>query len=132
MKCHSRYWKPAHNFSGFLCVVLLLMFLSPTYALPPTTINYQGYLTNDTGSPLNSPPNVNITFRLYTTPSGGSMIWNETQTVEVANGLFNVELGIVTPLNLPNDFNTPLYLGIEVETDGEMVPVSSVKVTVPL
>ena len=119
---HNNYQIYIYDIPKILLVTLMLVFSLSTYALPPTTINYQGYLTNDTGSPLNSPPNVNVTFRLYTTPTGGSVIWNETQAVEVANGLFNVELGTVSPLSLPDDFNTPLYLGIEVETDGEMIP----------
>ena len=117
-----RHKKYVYLFSMVLLISPLLVFSSPTDASPPITVNYQGYLTNDTGSPLNSPPNVNITFRLYTTSTGGSMIWSESQAVYVTNGLFTVELGSVTPLNLPDDFNTPLFLGIEVGTDGEMTP----------
>ena len=108
---------------------LLLIFEPLSYALPPTTVNYQGYLTDDAGAPITSPPDVNLTFRLYTTSSGGSMIWGETQTVTINQGLFNVELGSITPLNLPADFNTPLYLGIEVGSDGEMSPRRPITLT---
>ena len=121
MKTGARYQDSIKLLQKSLVFVFLLSTLVANAALP-TTINYQGYLTDSTGSPLSSPPAVNITFRLYTTVSGGSMLWSETQAVTVSNGLFNVELGSLTPLNLPADFNTPLYLGIQIGTDGEMIP----------
>jgi len=96
-------------------------FVFTAQAALPGTINFQGYLTDSSGAPVNSPPDVSITFRLYTTEGGASMVWEETQAVTLNKGLFSVELGAVNPLNL-SDFDTPLFLGITVEGDAEMTP----------
>ncbi|MGD0004749.1 MAG: putative metal-binding motif-containing protein [Anaerolineaceae bacterium] len=87
----------------------------------PAHISYQGLLTNLNGSGVTG--DVDLTFKLYNTLSGGSALWTETQTgVHVANGLFQVYLGKNTPL--PGDlFNGQgLFLGVTVNNDGEMTP----------
>jgi hypothetical protein len=62
-----------------------------------------------------------MTFRLYDTPTGGRALWEETQSpVTVANGVFNVVLGSVTPIILP--FDAQYYLGVQANDDGEMKP----------
>jgi len=48
------------------------------------------------------------------------MLWQETQQVDVANGLFNVILGSSNPLNLP--FDKPYWLGSTIGTDTELQP----------
>jgi hypothetical protein len=58
----------------------------------PQMINYQGKLTDGSGTPTNTPQN--LTFRLYAESTGGATIWTETQNnVPVNSGLFNVLLG---------------------------------------
>jgi hypothetical protein len=86
----------------------------------PRVINYQGYLTNLDGSPVNG--TLEMTFCLYETPEGGSPVWTETHpSVIVTNGLFNVLLGSINPLWAPN-FTGERYLGITVGSDPEMTP----------
>ena len=88
----------------------------------PTLINYQGTLLNQsTGSPV---PNgqYSIVFSVYSTSTGGSPLWQETQTVDVEDGLFSVLLGAVVALDASIFDGSPRYLGIEVEGDGEMTP----------
>jgi len=47
--------------------------------------------------------------------------WTETQTaIQISNGIFQVQLGSVTPLNLP--FDESYWISIEINTDGEMSP----------
>ena len=81
-------------------------------------IPVQGRLTNAAGNPLNG--NFDMTFRLYDTPSGGTALCQDANAnVPVAGGLFNSEIwgncaGQIT--------GQQLYLGIEVEGDGEMSP----------
>jgi hypothetical protein len=85
------------------------------------TISYQGRLTDAGGTPVTGL--VGLTFRLYDTPSGGSALWAESQTVSVNNGLFNVQLGSVNPL--PSTLfttRTTFFLGVTVGTDAEMTP----------
>jgi hypothetical protein len=85
----------------------------------PGKINYQGYLTSAAGVPVNG--TVAIVFTFYTVATGGSSIWSETQNVTVNKGVYNVNLGDVTPMtSLP--FGLPYYLGIQVGTDPQMTP----------
>jgi hypothetical protein len=83
----------------------------------PQRINYQGYLTDSGGNPVNG--SVDIVFSIYDVAAGGTAIWTETQTVVVNKGLFNVQLGSVTPLP---SFSGTRYLGIQVGADPEMTP----------
>ena len=97
-----------------------LVFLSIASASFNPEINYQGKLVGPTGSAV-ADGSYSIVFRLYTVPTAGSNIWTETQTVAVTSGLFSVMLGTTTSL-ASIDFNQTLYLGINVEADGEMTP----------
>jgi hypothetical protein len=107
-----------------LCASVLLSGLSMVYAQPSYTMNYQGKLTNNSGLAV-ADGTYAIEFKLYTQASGGVAIWTETRSggdeVTVRNGLFSVMLGSVTSLASVN-FNQPLYLGVNVESDGEMTP----------
>lgn len=97
--------------------------LAATVATTPSTISYQGHLTDAQGQPINT--TTPMTFRLYTASTGGTAVWTEERTganaVPVTNGLFNVLLGSVTPIP-SNLFNQPLWLGITVGNDAEMSP----------
>ena len=87
-----------------------------------TTINYQGYLTDSTGAPVNDA--VDIQVRLYDVETGGTALWTETHTgVQVSDGLFALLLGSVTafPDHLFKD-NDTLWLGVSVGSDSEMTP----------
>jgi phage baseplate assembly protein gpV len=93
----------------------------PAYAATPTTLGYQGRLKNSSSVALSG--SYNFTFRLYSAASGGVSLWTETQTgVSVSDGYFAVRLGSVTPFPSTFDFNQPLYLTTEVNSDGEMSP----------
>ena len=87
-------------------------------AAPPTTLNYQGALTNTSGTPVSA--TLSMTLRLYSAATGGVPLYVETQSVAVTNGNFNVQLGAVTPLSLP--FDVPYFLGVTVGADAEMTP----------
>jgi hypothetical protein len=82
-------------------------------------LNYipiQGRLTNAAGVPLNG--NYDIAFRLYTTASGGIQVCSDTNlNVAVTNGLFSTEIWGNCASSITGE---QLYLGIEVEGDGEM------------
>jgi hypothetical protein len=96
---------------------ILALLFSLSFAGIPKMINYQGMLTDNSGTPLNG--SYNIGFKIYNAESGGTERWEETQSgVSVTNGLFNVILGSVTPINL--DFSEIYWLDITV--DGETMP----------
>ena len=104
----------------WLATLLFTFWVPLANAMLPGTMSYQAYVTDNTGAPVNGEQLV--TFRLYTTETSASMIWQEVQRLTVQQGLLNAQLGAVTPLHLPDDFDTPLFLGIEMGTDGEMAP----------
>lgn len=88
-------------------------------AATPQTMNYQGYLTNTSGVPVNT--TVSITFALYDVSTDGTALWTETHgSVAVSNGVFNVVLGNTTPINLA--FDVQYWLGVKVGSDAEMTP----------
>jgi len=75
-------------------------------------MSYQGRLTDFRGNPVDG--SRNMTFRLYTSETGGTAIWQETQSnVQVNNGLFTVQLGANNTLD-EADFHRPLYLEVVV------------------
>ncbi len=78
-------------------MALLALLMSTTLALAvPTQVNYQGYLTNPEGAPLDT--TVSMTFLCYTVPY--QVLWQETHpAVTVTDGYFNVILGSVTALS---------------------------------
>jgi len=106
--------------AGFLAVLAIIITPWTGRAAVPQTINYQGYLTDATGAPVNG--TVQMTFSIYDVSSGGTALWTETQTVTLNQGVYSVVFGAdpLNPLNL--SFNMQYYLGVEVETDGEMIP----------
>lgn len=98
-------------------VVPVLVFSESFVTLPiPHLINYQGMLTDELGNPLNGTPD--ITFEIWNASSGGTKRWFETQSnVPVENGLFNVILGTVDPIDLSFYQDTAYWLQIIVEED---------------
>lgn len=105
-----------------LAAALGLALVGSAAAQPfPTTIPLQGRLVKQVGG--NVTGNVTFTFRLYTLPSGGAAVWNEIQTaIPVTGGLFKTELGRVTAFPAGLFDGRTFYLGIQVESDPEMVP----------
>ncbi|MGE4231943.1 MAG: hypothetical protein AB7F43_01320 [Bacteriovoracia bacterium] len=73
-------------------VIVFVLISSAVHAstLSPQYINFQGYLTDSSGTPINSA--TQIRFTLYG-PSP-TILWQDTYTaVNVVNGFFNVSLG---------------------------------------
>jgi hypothetical protein len=86
----------------------------------PQMLSYQGKLTDTSGIPV---PNsdYSVTFALYTTSSGGSPFWSETQSVTTEDGLFSVLLGSVTPIGSIPDGGV-VYLAMTVSGGPELTP----------
>jgi len=85
-------------------------------------INFQGKLTNLNGTNV-ADGNYSVIFTLYDASSAGTNLWDETQTVAVADGIFRVELGTIdTTISNVNFNRDTLYLGIKVGSDSEMTP----------
>lgn len=84
------------------------------------TLSIQGVLRDDTGTSV-ADGLKNFTFQLYAVSEGGSSVWNETQQIEVVNGVYNALLGSVNSLD-GLDYNINYWLGISVEDAEEMAP----------
>lgn len=86
----------------FLVFGLLFCWASVCFSAVPTTINYQGQLTDDLGDPLPD-GTYDMWFYLFDSETGGNQLWNspdgEQQTVIVNKGIYNVQLGAIEPLN---------------------------------
>jgi len=83
-------------------------------ARPAKTMNYQGYLTDSSGNPLDG--DYDMVFSLWDAEAAGTMEWGtETHNdVPVSNGLFSVVLGETVPMDPWTDFDEQLYLQITV------------------
>ncbi|GMQ83767.1 MAG: hypothetical protein BMS9Abin06_0507 [Gammaproteobacteria bacterium] len=104
---------------------IFLLFVAGLYtvtarAVIPDNISYQGYLTDSSGSPIDVP--VSVTFSLFNVSLGGVALWSDTQVVSASNGLFSVQLGGGGNPFPAGIFGEPLWLAINVASDGEMSP----------
>ena len=109
------------DFKRYACAIALgLLITAGASAQVPEQINYQGYLADSAGNALTDP--VQVRFSLYGVETGGVPLWTDTLAIVPSQGLFTAPLG--NPMNpFPVGlFDTPLYLGIQVETDAEMTP----------
>ncbi len=100
-------------------LIILAALVTPAWAAVPELINFQGKLTDASGKAVTNA--VPMVFRLYTSASGVISSWTETQIVTPDSyGIYSVQLGEVTPLNV--DFSVGYWLGVTVGTDSEMLP----------
>jgi hypothetical protein len=102
---------------SIVAIFAVMLSVGPGRCEIPKLINYQGMLTDGSGTPLSGLHD--IVFKIYNAELGGTEKWSETQSsVSVANGLFNVILGSSSPLDL--DFSEGYWL--EITVDGETMP----------
>ena len=98
----------------FVFALHITLYTLHSYAAVPHLINYQGRLTDASGTPLNG--SYNLTFRIYDAESAGNLLWEETQAgTVIQKGIFSILLGSVTALNLP--FDKQYFLEIKVNNE---------------
>lgn len=103
---------------NILLVLLFVLFTNFTFPQVPRIINYQGILLESDGQPVPE-GEYTVTFSLYDEP--GNILWSETHLqVFITEGLFQVHLGGIIPLELP--FDQIYYLGIKINDDPELEP----------
>ena len=95
--------------------------IGPAATTIPTAFSYQGTLRDASGNLVNG--TVNLSLRLYGVVTGGNPLYSEDfANVNVRSGLFTVIVGDAQALPA-SVFNTfPLYIGIKVNNDAEMLP----------
>jgi parallel beta-helix repeat protein len=120
----SRISRVAILFTVAMVSILLAcfaLFAAPKASAAPTTMNFQGRLSDATGNTM--PDGLyNMQFRLFTVSSGGSATWTETREttnrVQVTNGLFSTQLGAVTPITASLFSGNDVYFEITMPTPG--------------
>jgi hypothetical protein len=100
-------------------VLSVILFSSAVLAQIPNTMSYQGVI-KDAGGVVVADGDYNITFSLYTVESGGSPVWQEVNSVNVKNGIFNVILGKYEPIE--QDFDVKHWMGIKIGSEEELAP----------
>jgi len=135
---------------GTLLLVAVLILTQQVWAEPllgttnvpgpsANTVNYQGRLADDAGTPLDG--SYGMSFALYDAPTDGNLVWGPEahDAVPVTDGLFSVGLGSQTSGGIPTTtWNGDRYL--EVTVGGETlsprelirsVPIAGMALTVP-
>lgn len=109
-----------------LCLTFIVTFTALailSIADVPKLITYQGWLTDNAGTPV-ADGNYSFQFQIYDAASAGTVKWNSgTRTVSVSDGLFTHILGDSVPL--PNTLfanDTALWLGVTVGANSEFSP----------
>lgn len=74
-----------------LMVLGIMLIGFSSWAAPPL-VNYQGKLTDASGEPVTDPA-LSVIFRIFDAQTLGSLLWEEAQTVNVQDGIYNVMLG---------------------------------------
>jgi hypothetical protein len=98
---------------SIFAVLLLMLTAATSLAVIPSTINYQGRLTDENGDPVDTV--VAMTFSICLDSAGVACVWGETQdSVVVSDGLFNVKLGVNTPIDAIIFDGSNLWLHVRV------------------
>ena len=106
--------------TALLCALFFMLSAQVVLGQIPQTMSYQAVLTDIDGNPVPD-GNYQLTFRIYTSGTNGGPLWQEVHdNALVRNGLFNIILGSIMPLDLP--FEQPYYLGISIADDLELSP----------
>ncbi len=116
------------RFQILMTAGMVLILGSAAWAVP-LKINVQGVLRDNAGQPVDG--SHNLTFRLYTVPSGGTPVYTEAHVgVPVDGGLFQAILGNSSPLDPAVFSSSQLHLGVSVDADAELSPRQEI-VSVP-
>lgn len=96
-----------------LFVIFLIVFLSYQTFAQPSTITYQGLLTDDNGDAITR--TASIRMDIYDVENGGTSLWNETHSgVIVEKGLFTIDLNSINSDWNSIDFSKKLWLEITI------------------
>jgi len=91
-----------------------VLFMSCVFAATPTTLSYEGRLTDKDGGPLTGL--FNMRFSICADADAAITVWGpeERPAIRVSNGVFSVRVGDVLPITAPV-FSQPLrYLRVEI------------------
>ncbi len=102
---------------ALLAVVIMLFTLPVVKAASSDYIHFQSKLTNLDGTNVTD-GTYYFKFQIYDAPTGGTLLWEEEQSVSVNDGILNVELGSVTAFPAGLFRNSDLYLHVWMDNNG--------------
>ena len=103
----------------FITTLVLILFSTPVLAVP-ALLSHQGNLENSNSQPLVG--TANIIFSLYTQETEGTPVWSEQLAVTFDSGHYSVILGESETLDESIIDGGSLYLGVQLEGNGEFLP----------
>jgi len=83
-------------------------------------VSVQGTLKTSIGTAVDN-GTYTLKFRLYSVATGGSILWEETDDVNIVGGVYSHLLGSVNPLD-PANFGGTLFLGVTPGAGAELSP----------
>ena len=107
---------------------LVLALSQSAIADIPTTISYQGKVTETGGTPVPDGA-YSMQFSIHDAVTGGSELWNSgAMPVHIVGGIFNILLGESPQPAIELPFDQDYWLGVVVESDvqGPRQPLGSV------
>ena len=104
------------------CIAILALTAGAAWGQVPQVMNYQGRLTDNTPGQNPIDAALQMEFRIYDTPSGGTKLWTEFWNgVQVTDGIFSVLLGSSgTPLT-PSIFEGGGSRYLDIKVGGEQL-----------
>lgn len=99
-------------------VLFLATLALGAYAEAPQRFNYQARLTDPSGIPLTGTHS--CTFSIYSAPTGGTLLFTETASLSISDGVANHPVGSVQPLPLAI-FSGASTLYLQVSVNGNPV-----------
>jgi hypothetical protein len=101
--------------------IIVILFIGSTIVLGqvPREINYQGYLTDDSGKAITGTRT--LTFNFYDVESGGNVLFTYVKNnVEIKAGYFSLIIGKDNPISL--NFDKQYWLTIQIDSGAEITP----------
>ena len=104
-----------------LTFILMSIATANTFAQQAKKISIQGFLKDGTGKAV-ADAFYDITFKLYTTETGGTAAWTGTQNIKVTGGVYSAYLGAANnPIDALNWGFSTYFVGVTIGTD-ELTP----------
>ncbi|MFN9114272.1 MAG: hypothetical protein ACK5XN_29765, partial [Bacteroidota bacterium] len=91
---------------AFLLICVFTTYTAAQTAKP--TINIQGTLKDASGRSVDD-GKYQVTFRLYSAETGGTLLWQETANVDTRGGIYSYNIGSVNTLT-PSVFGSTVYM----------------------
>jgi len=98
-------------FTGLMAITLFIS-INAAFAVPES-INLQGKLTDAEGNPLHGI--FSMSFYLFDSETEGTLVWEETQSVVASQGIYSVQLGISSTLDVTVFDHSELFLEVVIE-----------------